>query len=126
MSGLSGVAEVSNDLAAAQEIVEVTVDRKAAAEYGLTETQVTGIASAAMTGSQEMGELHTAEGPVGRHALRRRRPDHDVRDRGDPGPDGGRRRAAERRREREGRQDADVDQPDRRRPVGHGVRDARR
>ncbi|WP_454859901.1 efflux RND transporter permease subunit [Promicromonospora soli] len=65
MSGLTGVAEVSNDLSAAQEIVEVTVDRRAAAEYGLTETQVTGIASAAMTGSQEMGELHTAEGPVG-------------------------------------------------------------
>jgi hydrophobic/amphiphilic exporter-1 (mainly G- bacteria), HAE1 family len=65
MSGLGGVAEVSNDLSAAQEIVEVTVDRKAAAAYGLTETQVTGIASAAMTGSQEMGELNTAEGPVG-------------------------------------------------------------
>lgn len=65
MGGLSGVAEVSNDLSAAQEIVEVTVDRRAAAEYGLTETQVTGIASAAMTGSQDMGELHTAEGPVG-------------------------------------------------------------
>jgi HAE1 family hydrophobic/amphiphilic exporter-1 len=65
MSGLTGVAEVTNDLSAAQEIVEVTVDRRAAAEYGLTETQVTGIASAAMTGSQEMGELHTAEGPVG-------------------------------------------------------------
>ncbi|MFD2793361.1 efflux RND transporter permease subunit [Promicromonospora vindobonensis] len=65
MSALDGVAEVSNDLAAAQEIVEVTVDRRTAAEYGLTETQVTGIASAAMTGSQEMGELHTADGPVG-------------------------------------------------------------
>ncbi|MFC8800220.1 efflux RND transporter permease subunit [Promicromonospora sp. NPDC057138] len=65
MSGLSGVAEVSNDLSAAQEIVEVAVDRKAAAEYGLTETQVTGVASAALTGSQDMGELHTAEGPVG-------------------------------------------------------------
>jgi HAE1 family hydrophobic/amphiphilic exporter-1 len=65
MSALDGVAEVSNDLAAAQEIVEVTVDRKTAAEYGLTETQVTGIASAAMAGAQEMGELHTADGPVG-------------------------------------------------------------
>lgn len=65
MSGLDGVAEVGNDLSAAQEIVEVTVDRKAAAEYGLTETQVTGVASAAMAGAQDMGELRTAEGPVG-------------------------------------------------------------
>ncbi|WP_369369711.1 efflux RND transporter permease subunit [Promicromonospora sp. Populi] len=64
MSAVDGVAEVSNDLAAAQEIVEVTVDREAAATYGLTETQVTGIASAAMTGSREIGELQTAEGPV--------------------------------------------------------------
>ncbi|MFC4631526.1 efflux RND transporter permease subunit [Promicromonospora alba] len=63
--GLTGVAEVSNDLAAAQEIVEVTVDRKAAAGYGLTETQVTAVASAAMAGAREIGELHTAEGPVG-------------------------------------------------------------
>ncbi|WP_423463141.1 efflux RND transporter permease subunit [Promicromonospora sp. MS192] len=65
MGGLDGVAEVSNDLSAAQEIVEVTVNRKVAAEYGLTETQVTGIASAAMAGAQDMGELRTAEGPVG-------------------------------------------------------------
>lgn len=65
MSGLVGVAEVSNDLSAAQEIVEVSVDRKAAAAYGLTETQVTGIVSAAMTGSRGMGELETADGPVG-------------------------------------------------------------
>ncbi|MGI5188105.1 efflux RND transporter permease subunit [Promicromonospora sp. CA-289599] len=64
-SGLDGVAEVSNDLAAAQEIVEVTVDREAAAGYGLTETQVTTVASAAMAGAREIGELHTAEGPVG-------------------------------------------------------------
>jgi HAE1 family hydrophobic/amphiphilic exporter-1 len=64
-SGLSGVAEVSNDLAAAQEIVEVAVDREAAAGYGLTETQVTAVASAAMAGAREIGELHTAEGPVG-------------------------------------------------------------
>ncbi|MEV0951406.1 efflux RND transporter permease subunit [Promicromonospora sp. NPDC050249] len=64
-SGLDGVAEVGNDLAAAQEIVEVTVDRKAAAGYGLTETQVTAVASAAMAGARDIGELHTAEGPVG-------------------------------------------------------------
>lgn len=64
-SGLDGVAEVSNDLAAAQEIVEVTVDREAAAGYGLTETQVTAVAFAAMAGAREIGELHTAEGPVG-------------------------------------------------------------
>ncbi|GAA2238988.1 efflux RND transporter permease subunit [Promicromonospora sukumoe] len=65
MSGLDASAEVTNDLAAAQEIVEVSVDRKAAAQYGLTETQVSGIASAAMTGAQDVGELQTAEGPVG-------------------------------------------------------------
>ncbi|MCP2264487.1 efflux RND transporter permease subunit [Promicromonospora thailandica] len=63
--GLDGVVEVSNDLSAAQEIVEVTVNRKVAAEHGLTETQVTGVASAAMAGAQDMGELRTAEGPVG-------------------------------------------------------------
>ncbi|MFI2365889.1 efflux RND transporter permease subunit [Promicromonospora sp. NPDC019610] len=65
MGALQGSAEVSNDLAAAQEIVEVTVDRKAAAQFGLTETQVSGIASAAMTGARDVGELQTAEGPVG-------------------------------------------------------------
>ncbi|MFJ3405759.1 efflux RND transporter permease subunit [Promicromonospora sp. NPDC090134] len=65
MSALKGTAEVGNDLAAAQEIVEVTVDRKAAAQFGLTETQVSGIASAAMTGARDVGELQTAEGPVG-------------------------------------------------------------
>ncbi|WP_285105794.1 efflux RND transporter permease subunit [Promicromonospora sp. MEB111] len=65
MGALKGSAEVANDLAAAQEIVEVTVDRKAAAQFGLTETQVSGIASAAMTGARDVGELQTAEGPVG-------------------------------------------------------------
>ncbi|MGW2093108.1 efflux RND transporter permease subunit [Promicromonospora sukumoe] len=65
MSGLDASGEVTNDLAAAQEIVEVSVDRKAAAQYGLTETQVSGIASAAMTGAQDVGELQTAEGLVG-------------------------------------------------------------
>ncbi|MFI2487765.1 efflux RND transporter permease subunit [Promicromonospora kroppenstedtii] len=65
MSGLAASAEVTNDLAAAQEIVEVTVDRKAAAQYGLTETQVSGVAAAAMTGAQDVGELQTADGPVG-------------------------------------------------------------
>src|SRR5690606_9908994 len=64
MAGVDGVAEVGDDLSAAQEIVEVTVDRAVAAEHGLTETQVTGVASAAMTGSQDMGELRTDEGPV--------------------------------------------------------------
>ncbi|MFD6445424.1 efflux RND transporter permease subunit [Promicromonospora sp. NPDC060204] len=65
MGALKGSAEVSNDLAAAQEIVEVTVDRKAAAQFGLTETQVSGIASAALAGARDVGELQTAEGPVG-------------------------------------------------------------
>lgn len=65
MGGLPGVAEASSDLAAAQEIVEVTVDRAGAAQYGLTETQVTGIASAALAGAQDVGELQTADGPVG-------------------------------------------------------------
>ena len=97
MSGLDGVAEVSNDLAAAQAIVEVTVDRKAAAQFGLTETQVTGIASAAMTGSQHLASCRPPTGPSASRSSRRRRADHHGRDRGDPGPDGGRRCAAERR-----------------------------
>jgi HAE1 family hydrophobic/amphiphilic exporter-1 len=50
VAAVDGVAEVSNGRTAAQQIVQVDVDREAAAEAGLTETQVTGIASAAMTG----------------------------------------------------------------------------
>ncbi|MFE5307637.1 efflux RND transporter permease subunit [Isoptericola sp. NPDC056605] len=64
VSGLDGVAEVTNDLAAAQQVVQVSVDREKAAEAGLTETQVSGIVSAAMGPEQTVGEVDLGDGPT--------------------------------------------------------------
>ncbi|MFI2103257.1 efflux RND transporter permease subunit [Isoptericola sp. NPDC019693] len=64
VSGLDGVAEVTNDLAAAQQVVQVSVDREKAAEAGLTETQVSGIVSGAMDPEQTAGEVDLGDGPV--------------------------------------------------------------
>ncbi|MCK0117871.1 efflux RND transporter permease subunit [Isoptericola sp. S6320L] len=64
VSGLDGVAEVTNDLSAAQPVLQVTVDREAAAEAGLTETQVAGIVSGTMNPEQTVGEVDLGEGPV--------------------------------------------------------------
>ncbi|MCK9794891.1 efflux RND transporter permease subunit [Isoptericola sp. 4D.3] len=64
VSGLDGVAEVTNDLAAAQQVVQVSVDREKAAEAGLTETQVSGIVSGAMEPEQTAGEVDLGDGPV--------------------------------------------------------------
>ncbi|GAA1711192.1 efflux RND transporter permease subunit [Isoptericola hypogeus] len=64
VADLDGVAEVSNDLAAAQQVVQVTVDREAAAELGLTETQVSGIVSGAMQPEQTVGEVDLGDGPT--------------------------------------------------------------
>ncbi|MFV2144718.1 efflux RND transporter permease subunit [Isoptericola sp. G70] len=64
VTGLDGVAEVTNDLASAQPVLQVTVDREAAAEAGLTETQVAGIVSGTMTPEQTVGEVDLGDGPV--------------------------------------------------------------
>ncbi|WP_407316730.1 efflux RND transporter permease subunit [Isoptericola halotolerans] len=64
VSGLDGVAEVTNDLASAQPVLQVTVDREAAAEAGLTETQVAGIVSGTMNPEQTVGEVDLGDGPV--------------------------------------------------------------
>lgn len=64
VSGLDGVAEVTNDLASAQPVLQVTVDREAAAEEGLTETQVAGIVSGTMTPEETVGEVDLGDGPV--------------------------------------------------------------
>ncbi|WP_418276100.1 efflux RND transporter permease subunit [Isoptericola jiangsuensis] len=64
VSGLDGVAEVSNDLSASRTILQVSVDREAAAEAGLTETQVSGLVSATMNPEQNAGEVDLGDGPV--------------------------------------------------------------
>ncbi|MEL7976788.1 efflux RND transporter permease subunit [Isoptericola sp. F-RaC21] len=64
VSDLDGVAEVTNDLSAAQQVVQVTVDREKAAEAGLTETQVSGIVSGAMDPEQTAGEVDLGDGPI--------------------------------------------------------------
>lgn len=64
VADLDGVAEVSNDLASSQTILQVSVDREAAAEAGLTETQVAGIVSGTMNPEQAVGEVDLGEGPL--------------------------------------------------------------
>ena len=64
VSDLGGVAEVTNDLSAAQQVVQVSVDREKAAEAGLTETQVSGIVSGAMDPEQTAGEVDLGDGPI--------------------------------------------------------------
>lgn len=51
VTGLDGVESVSNNLAAEQSTVQVTVDRDAAAEAGLTEATVSGLLAGAMNES---------------------------------------------------------------------------
>ncbi|MFC4626943.1 efflux RND transporter permease subunit [Promicromonospora alba] len=51
VTGLDGVADVTNNLAAEQATVQVTVDRDAAAEAGLTEATVSGLLAGAMNES---------------------------------------------------------------------------
>ncbi|HWV77987.1 MAG TPA: efflux RND transporter permease subunit, partial [Isoptericola sp.] len=64
VADLDGVAEVTNDLSAAQQVVQVSVDREKAAEAGLTETQVSGIVSGAMDPEQTAGEVDLGDGPI--------------------------------------------------------------
>ncbi|MGI5191321.1 efflux RND transporter permease subunit [Promicromonospora sp. CA-289599] len=51
VTGLDGVADVTNNLAAEQAGIQVTVDRDAAAEVGLTEATVSGLLAGAMNES---------------------------------------------------------------------------
>ncbi|PZR54415.1 AcrB/AcrD/AcrF family protein [Xylanimonas oleitrophica] len=60
---VDGVAEVTSNLAAAQETVRVTVDRAAAAAAGLTETQVNGIVVGTAT-DRTLGQVDLGDGPV--------------------------------------------------------------
>ncbi|WP_402466985.1 efflux RND transporter permease subunit [Isoptericola aurantiacus] len=64
VADLDGVAEISNDLSSAQTVLQVTVDREAAAEAGLTETQVAGIVSGTMNPRQTVGEVDLGDGPL--------------------------------------------------------------
>src|SRR5690606_17808053 len=60
---VDGVAAVTDNLAAAQPVVQVTVDRGAAAAAGLTETAVAGTVAALMNPA-EIGTVDLGDGPV--------------------------------------------------------------
>lgn len=61
---VEGAAEVANDLAGEQEVLQVTVDREAAAGLGLSETVVSGVVAAAMNPARPIGELDLGDGPL--------------------------------------------------------------
>ncbi len=61
--GTDGAAQVTNNLAAAQATVQVTVDREAAAVVGLTETQVAGTVAGVMSPAP-VGTVNLGDGPV--------------------------------------------------------------
>ncbi|MFS0699347.1 efflux RND transporter permease subunit [Cellulomonas sp. 179-A 4D5 NHS] len=61
---VEGAAEVANDLAGEQEVLQVTVDREAAAGLGLSETVVSGVVAAAMNPARAIGELDLGDGPL--------------------------------------------------------------
>ncbi|MGO1316459.1 MAG: efflux RND transporter permease subunit [Cellulomonadaceae bacterium] len=63
VTGMAGVAQVSNDLAAAQPYVQITVDPQRAADAGLSEAQVVGVAAAAMSPA-DVGSADLGDGPV--------------------------------------------------------------
>src|SRR5690606_28624405 len=60
---VAGVAAVTDNRAAAQPVVQVTVDRGAAAAAGLTETAVAGTVAALMSPA-EIGTVDLGDGPV--------------------------------------------------------------
>ena len=62
-AGVDGAAQVSSNLAADQPVVEVTVDRAAAAEVGLSETAVAG-SVAGMMNDPQVGTVDLGSGPV--------------------------------------------------------------
>jgi hydrophobic/amphiphilic exporter-1 (mainly G- bacteria), HAE1 family len=51
VAGVNGVSDVQNNLAAAQPVIDVTVDRQKAAEQGLTEAQIGQSVATALRGS---------------------------------------------------------------------------
>lgn len=61
--GASDAEEVTNNLAAAHSVLEVDVDRDAAAAAGLTETQVAGIVSSTMS-PRPIGDVDLGDGPA--------------------------------------------------------------
>lgn len=61
---VDGVAEVTNNLASDQRIVQVVVDRDAAAAVGLTETAVSGTVASLMAPTP-IGTVDLGDGPVG-------------------------------------------------------------
>ena len=63
VEGVDGTSEVTNNLAAAQPTVQVVVDRAAAAEVGLTETQVAGTVAAVMS-PRPVGTVDLGDGPL--------------------------------------------------------------
>ncbi|GEK21288.1 efflux RND transporter permease subunit [Cellulomonas xylanilytica] len=63
VEGVDGTSDVTNNLAAAQPTVQVVVDRAAAAEVGLTETQVAGTVAAVMS-PRPIGTVDLGEGPL--------------------------------------------------------------
>lgn len=63
VTGVEGTTDVTNDLAADQPTVQVTVDRDAAAAAGLTETAVVGTVASLMS-PQPVGTLDLGAGPV--------------------------------------------------------------
>lgn len=62
-AGAEDAKEVTNNLAAAQSVLEVEVDRDEAAAAGLTETQVAGIVSSTMS-PRPIGNVDLGDGPV--------------------------------------------------------------
>ncbi|KQT02357.1 efflux RND transporter permease subunit [Cellulomonas sp. Leaf395] len=63
VEGVDGTSDVTNNLAAAQPTVQVVVDRAAAAEVGLTETQVAGTVAAVMS-PRPVGTVDLGDGPL--------------------------------------------------------------
>ncbi|GAA1861143.1 efflux RND transporter permease subunit [Myceligenerans crystallogenes] len=61
VADLDNAAEVTNNLAAAQQVVQVEVDREKAAEHGLTESAVSGIVSGEMSPEQTLGTVDIDE-----------------------------------------------------------------
>ncbi|GAB4086746.1 efflux RND transporter permease subunit [Myceligenerans cantabricum] len=61
VADVDGAAEVTNNLAAAQQVVQVTVDREKAAEAGLTESAVSGIVAGEMSPEQTLGTVELDE-----------------------------------------------------------------
>ncbi|MFC8924150.1 efflux RND transporter permease subunit [Cellulosimicrobium sp. NPDC057127] len=62
-AGTEGALEVTNNLAAEQSTVQVSVDREAATAAGLTETQLSGLVASVMS-PRPIGTVDLGDGPV--------------------------------------------------------------